>query len=179
LQEAGADLALVECIPAELAARLTEALTIPLIGIGAGPSCDAQVLVCYDMLGITPGRRPKFSKKFPDRLRQLANSGGSLCARRQERRISRPRTLPRLITRRTHHADRPPHCRIARSSRRLETGRASGWLWFPPWATCTGAISCLVERARKLAPRTVASIFVNPTQFGPNEDFAGYPRTLD
>ena len=64
LQEAGADLALVECIPTELAARLTEALTIPLIGIGAGASCDAQVLVCYDMLGITPGRRPKFSKSF-------------------------------------------------------------------------------------------------------------------
>jgi 3-methyl-2-oxobutanoate hydroxymethyltransferase len=64
LQEAGADVALVECIPAELAARLTEALEIPLIGIGAGPHCDAQVLVCYDMLGITPGRRPKFSKNF-------------------------------------------------------------------------------------------------------------------
>ena len=64
LQEAGADVALVECIPAELTARLTEALDIPLIGIGAGPSCDAQVLVCYDMLGITPGRRPKFSKNF-------------------------------------------------------------------------------------------------------------------
>ncbi len=64
LQEAGADVALVECIPAELAARLTEALEIPLIGIGAGASCDAQVLVSYDMLGITPGRRPKFSKNF-------------------------------------------------------------------------------------------------------------------
>ena len=64
LQDAGADVALVECIPAELAARLTEALEIPLIGIGAGPHCDAQVLVCYDMLGITPGRRPKFSKNF-------------------------------------------------------------------------------------------------------------------
>ncbi len=64
LQEAGADVALVECIPAELTARLTEALAIPLIGIGAGPSCDAQVLVSYDMLGITPGRRPKFSKNF-------------------------------------------------------------------------------------------------------------------
>ena len=64
LQDAGADVALVECIPAELAARLTEALEIPLIGIGAGPHCDAQVLVCYDMLGITLGRRPKFSKNF-------------------------------------------------------------------------------------------------------------------
>ena len=64
LQDAGADVALVECIPAELAARLAEALTIPLIGIGAGPGCDAQVLVSYDMLGITPGRRPKFSKNF-------------------------------------------------------------------------------------------------------------------
>ena len=64
LQEAGADIALVECIPAELAARLTEALAIPLIGIGAGPSCDAQVLVSYDMLGITFGRRPRFSKNF-------------------------------------------------------------------------------------------------------------------
>ena len=64
LQEAGADVALAECIPAELAARLTEALDIPLIGIGAGAGCDAQVLVSYDMLGITPGRRPRFSKNF-------------------------------------------------------------------------------------------------------------------
>ncbi|MFO1371106.1 MAG: 3-methyl-2-oxobutanoate hydroxymethyltransferase [Candidatus Competibacteraceae bacterium] len=64
LQDAGADVALVECVPAELGARLTEALEIPLIGIGAGASCDAQVLVSYDMLGITPGRRPRFSKNF-------------------------------------------------------------------------------------------------------------------
>jgi len=72
LQDAGADVALVECIPAELGARLTEAfgarlteaLDIPLIGIGAGSNCDAQVLVSYDMLGITAGRRPKFSKNF-------------------------------------------------------------------------------------------------------------------
>ena len=64
LQDAGADVALVECIPAELAARLAEALEIPLIGIGAGAGCDAQVLVSYDMLGITFGRRPKFSKNF-------------------------------------------------------------------------------------------------------------------
>jgi len=64
LQAAGADLVLVECIPAELATRLAAALAIPLIGIGAGAGCDAQVLVSYDLLGITPGRRPKFSKNF-------------------------------------------------------------------------------------------------------------------
>lgn len=64
LQDAGADVALVECIPAELGTRLAKALDIPLIGIGAGPGCDAQVLVSYDMLGITLGRRPRFSKNF-------------------------------------------------------------------------------------------------------------------
>jgi 3-methyl-2-oxobutanoate hydroxymethyltransferase len=64
LQDAGADTVLVECIPAELSARLASALEVPVIGIGAGPACDAQVLVLYDMLGITPGRRPRFSKNF-------------------------------------------------------------------------------------------------------------------
>jgi len=64
LQDARTDVLLVECIPAELAARLTEALDIPVIGIGAGSACDAQVLVLYDMLDITLGRRPKFSHNF-------------------------------------------------------------------------------------------------------------------
>ncbi len=61
---AGADMLLLECVPAELAARITESVAIPVIGIGAGPSVDAQVLVLYDMLGITPGRRPSFSRDF-------------------------------------------------------------------------------------------------------------------
>lgn len=70
LQEAGADVALVECILAELAARLTAALDIPLIGIGAGPDCDAQVLQ-QDMAKKMPAAGPS-SPKFPDRLRQSA-----------------------------------------------------------------------------------------------------------
>jgi 3-methyl-2-oxobutanoate hydroxymethyltransferase len=64
LEAAGADLLVIECVPAELAARLTAAVTIPTIGIGAGPACDGQVLVLYDMLGITPDRRPRFVKDF-------------------------------------------------------------------------------------------------------------------
>ncbi len=62
--EAGADLLVLECVPAELAARITGEIPIPTIGIGAGAGCDGQVLVLYDMLGITPGRRPRFSKDF-------------------------------------------------------------------------------------------------------------------
>lgn len=64
LQDAGADMLVVECIPSELGKRVSEALEIPVIGIGAGPGCDAQILVLYDLLGITPGRAPKFSRNF-------------------------------------------------------------------------------------------------------------------
>jgi len=64
VQEAGADLLVLEGVPTSLGERITRALKIPVIGIGAGPHCDGQVLVIYDMLGITPGKRPKFSKDF-------------------------------------------------------------------------------------------------------------------
>ncbi|MBW6476111.1 MAG: 3-methyl-2-oxobutanoate hydroxymethyltransferase, partial [Chromatiales bacterium] len=64
LQAAGADLLVLECVPRGLAKRVTEALQIPVIGIGAGAGTDGQVLVLYDMLGITPGKRPSFSQDF-------------------------------------------------------------------------------------------------------------------
>ena len=64
LEAAGASLLVIECVPAELAARVSAAVTIPVIGIGAGPACDGQVLVLYDMLGITPGKRPRFVRDF-------------------------------------------------------------------------------------------------------------------
>jgi 3-methyl-2-oxobutanoate hydroxymethyltransferase len=54
----------MECIPAELAALITSSVSMPTIGIGAGPDCDGQVLVLYDMLGITPGKVPKFVRNF-------------------------------------------------------------------------------------------------------------------
>ena len=64
LQQAGADLILLECVPEILANEITRALDIPVIGIGAGVECDGQVLVLYDILGISLGLRPKFSKNF-------------------------------------------------------------------------------------------------------------------
>jgi 3-methyl-2-oxobutanoate hydroxymethyltransferase len=64
LEQAGADMMLLECVPDRLARRITEALAIPVIGIGAGPGCDGQILVLYDILGISFGRMPKFSRNF-------------------------------------------------------------------------------------------------------------------
>jgi len=60
LQDAGADVVLLECIPSELGAEITAELQVPVIGIGAGPDTDGQILVLYDVLDITPGRKPRF-----------------------------------------------------------------------------------------------------------------------
>jgi 3-methyl-2-oxobutanoate hydroxymethyltransferase len=64
LEEAGADLLLLECVPTELAAEIAANADAPVIGIGAGAAVDGQILVLYDMLGITPGRTPRFAKNF-------------------------------------------------------------------------------------------------------------------
>lgn len=63
-EAAGAFSVLLECIPADLAARITEALSVPTIGIGAGAGCDGQVLVTHDMLGLTSGYVPRFVKTY-------------------------------------------------------------------------------------------------------------------
>jgi len=64
--EAGAFSIVLESIPRELAQRITDEVPVPTIGIGAGPSCDGQVLVCYDMLGFNEGFRPRFLKVYEE-----------------------------------------------------------------------------------------------------------------
>lgn len=66
LEEAGAFAVVLEMIPPEVAGEVTAKLRIPTIGIGAGPYCDGQVLVCYDMLGLSQGFVPSFVKKYAD-----------------------------------------------------------------------------------------------------------------
>jgi 3-methyl-2-oxobutanoate hydroxymethyltransferase len=64
LEAAGCFAIVLEAVPVPVAARITEALTIPTIGIGAGPDCDGQVLVYHDLLGLTEGRAPRFVKRY-------------------------------------------------------------------------------------------------------------------
>ncbi len=64
LQNAGADIVLLECVPNELGKAVQSAVSVPVIGIGAGPDVDGQILVLYDILGITQGRMPRFVENF-------------------------------------------------------------------------------------------------------------------
>jgi len=64
LEAAGADMLLLECIPAALGRQVTQAVHVPVIGIGAGPDTDGQILVLYDILDLTPGRKPRFVRDF-------------------------------------------------------------------------------------------------------------------
>jgi 3-methyl-2-oxobutanoate hydroxymethyltransferase len=79
LQAAGAFAVVLECVPASLAARVTEELSIPTIGIGAGPGCDAQVLVWQDMAGLSP-RVAKFVKKYADVAAVLSEAASAFAA---------------------------------------------------------------------------------------------------
>jgi 3-methyl-2-oxobutanoate hydroxymethyltransferase len=88
LESAGADLVLLECIPTELGERITAALSVPVIGIGAGPGTDGQILVLYDILDITTGRKPRFV------LNCMDGAAGNLDAMRRYVRAVKDRSYP-------------------------------------------------------------------------------------
>jgi 3-methyl-2-oxobutanoate hydroxymethyltransferase len=80
IAEAGAYSIVLEGIPSELGQRITEAISIPTIGIGAGPACDGQVLVCYDFLGMYPSLKPKFVRHFAELGAQIVAATQSYVA---------------------------------------------------------------------------------------------------
>ena len=74
LEAAGAFSIVLECVPAALAAKVSEVISIPTIGIGAGNGCDGQVLVCNDLLGVSNGFTPKFVKKYRDLHQEIVGA---------------------------------------------------------------------------------------------------------
>jgi 3-methyl-2-oxobutanoate hydroxymethyltransferase len=79
IEKAGAFALVVECVPAALAAKLTAAVKIPTIGIGAGAGCDGQILVTHDMLGLFDELRPRFVKQYADLGEAIARAVGEYC----------------------------------------------------------------------------------------------------
>jgi 3-methyl-2-oxobutanoate hydroxymethyltransferase len=88
LESAGADIVLLECIPAALGKTIAAELHVPVIGIGAGPDTDGQILVTYDMLDITTGRKPRFVRDF------MEGAGDNLDALRRYVRAVKQREYP-------------------------------------------------------------------------------------
>jgi 3-methyl-2-oxobutanoate hydroxymethyltransferase len=78
-QDAGAFAVVVECVPDEVAARVTAQLAIPTIGIGAGSGCDGQVLVLYDLLGLTMGYVPRFARQYADLRTTVTQAVAAFC----------------------------------------------------------------------------------------------------
>jgi 3-methyl-2-oxobutanoate hydroxymethyltransferase len=88
LEAAGADVVLLECVPAQLGKAITAQLHVPVIGIGAGPDTDGQILVLYDMLDITTGRKPRFVRNF------MEGAGDNLEALKRYVRAVKQREYP-------------------------------------------------------------------------------------
>ena len=87
LESLGVSVLVLECIPSDLAKTISEKLTIPTIGIGAGVHCDGQVLVSYDMLGITTGKQPRFVRNFLNNKISISDAVESFVAEVKEGRF--------------------------------------------------------------------------------------------
>ena len=93
LEEAGAFAILLEAIPDRVAKIITERAHIPIIGIGAGPWCDGQLLIVHDLVGFFDKFQPRFSKKYCDLNKIIGEALGAVQGRGGERRLPRPRAL--------------------------------------------------------------------------------------
>ena len=137
--EAGAFAVVLEMVPVEVAKRVTAELDIPTVGIGAGPDCDAQVLVWQDMLGLRHGKLPRFVKQYADLAAVMSEAARPLRRRRPHRRL--PDGGAHL------HGGGPgvrvaTQRRRAAELRRAELDRGSPRRTSPscpPWAPCTRA----------------------------------------
>jgi 3-methyl-2-oxobutanoate hydroxymethyltransferase len=87
VEQAGAFAIVVECVPTELATKITASVSIPTIGIGAGPNCDGQVLVIQDMLGMYGDLRPKFVKRYAELGAQIKQAVEGYCREVREGRF--------------------------------------------------------------------------------------------
>jgi 3-methyl-2-oxobutanoate hydroxymethyltransferase len=90
LEQAGAYAIVLEAMPPDVAARVTGAVSVPTIGIGAGADCDGQVLVCYDMLGMTLGHAPKFAKRFAELGEQVTGAATAFVEQIEKRSFPGP-----------------------------------------------------------------------------------------
>ncbi|CAH0775202.1 unnamed protein product [Bemisia tabaci] len=172
VEAAGAAMIVLECVPWDLAEEITRAAGVPVIGIGAGPGTDGQVLVLHDMLGLPlRGFIPSFVRNFLTGTSIQAALRAYVEAVKDNSYPAPKRKDPQLRTLGTVNDVRAVVTAARRDGRRVALVPTMGGLH-------AGHIA-MVNTARKVSDFVVTSVFVNPLQFGADEDLQRYPRTLE
>ena len=182
--EAGAFALVIESTMEPVARRITKAVPIPTIGIGASPACDGQILVTDDLLGLFPDFTPKFVKRYAELGRAVETAAKSYATDVRRRRF--PRTGPGVRRQAGQAAGTLRNgampLKVVRTVSELRA-QLGDWKCaaltvglVPTMGALHDGHLSLVRRSLATCARTCVTLFVNPKQFGTGEDLAAYPR---
>ena len=180
LEKAGCFSIVLECVPINVADKITNSLTIPTIGIGAGNKTDGQILVIQDMLGLNTDFTPKFVKEYMSGYNSIQTAINTYCEEVQSSRFPCAKfsykSQPAINTSHTaticNSIDE-----IQQHLNKKDKKTSIGFV--PTMGNLHDGHASLISESIKNNDITVLSIFVNHTQFDNKDDLDNYPRTLD